>query len=369
MNRKKKFLYFIGLAGFLCGSSGIALAAPLFDRQETLDVVIEAPTSKLSRQRDKKPEFPGTVRYTDASGTEHSFAVTVSTRGKSRLEACDYPPLKITFDRQETAGTLFEGQHNLKLVRQCVKSSPGRDWVYLELGIYRAYSVITDYAFRVRQLNVTFRDTDAGNRETVQPGFFLEDDKDVARRLGRELLRPPKVDPVQMAVVEMTHKLLFQFLIGNTDFAVKRGPSGEGCCHNGRVFVEAGKDDNWIVVPYDFDNAGIIDAKYALPSEALPINRVTTRLYRGFCWQNEYLPGSIELFNEKRGEIEAALIPVEVSKRKASRAKSYFDRFYEIVNDQEELQKQVLDKCRGLDSLPVRESPVAPEYVKVPATE
>jgi hypothetical protein len=368
MNRKKQFLYFLGLTGFLSGLSTFAPAEPLFEGQETLDVVIEAPILALSRQRHKNPEFAGIVRYSDASGREHSLAVKVTTRGKSRLEVCDYPPLKITFDRQETAGTLFEGQHNLKLVRQCMRGSAGRDWIYLELGVYRAYRVITDNSFRARQLNVTFVDTNSGGHANVQPGFFLEDDKDLARRLGRKRIRPPKVDQTQMAVMETTHDMLFQFLIGNTDFAVKRGSSGEGCCHNGRVFAEAGKRDDWIVVPYDFDYAGIINTKYAAPAEALPISRVTTRLYRGFCWQNEFLPDTIDLFNQKRVEIEAALVPAEVSKRKTRNATRYLDRFYEIINDQEELQKKLMDKCRGPASLPVRESPVSPGYIKAPAS-
>jgi hypothetical protein len=358
----------VGLTGFLSGLSAIALPAPLFDSQETLDVIIEAPIMALTRQRHKNPEFAGTFRYTDASGRERSLAINVSTRGKSRLEVCDYPPLKITFDPQQTAGTLFEGQRKLKLVRQCMRGKGGRDWIHLELGVYRAYNVITDYAFMARQLNVTFLDTKSGGRQYVQPGFFLEDDRDVARRLSRKRIRPPKVDFAQMAVVETTHDMLFQFLIGNTDFAVKRGPSGEGCCHNGRVFAEEGKHDDWIVVPYDFDYAGIVNAEYAAPTEALPISRVTTRLYRGFCWQNETLPDSIDLFNQKRGEIEAALISAEVSKRKARSAKRFLDRFYEIVNDREELQKQMMDKCRGPDSLPVRESPVSPGYIKAPTS-
>ena len=128
---------------FLIAPSGVVWSAPLFDGQDTLDVVLDVPTNKLSRHRHKEPEYSGTFHYTDASGREHSLAVTVSTRGKSRLEVCDYPPLKITFDRQQTTGTLFEGQRELKLVRQCKRSRAGRDWVYLELGVYRAYSVIS----------------------------------------------------------------------------------------------------------------------------------------------------------------------------------------------------------------------------------
>lgn len=297
---------------------------------------------------------------------ERALGIILTTRGKSRLEVCDYPPLKITFNPDETAGTLFAGQRNLKLVRQCMSGGAGRDWVHLELGIYLAYNIVTDYSFRARRLNVTFRESESRRREQVQPGFFLEDDSDVARRLHRERVRPPQVDAVQLAVVETTHNMLFQYLIGNTDFAVKRGPSGEGCCHNGRVIAEAGKQHDWVVLPYDFDYAGIINAEYALPDEHLPIRRVTMRLYRGFCWQNEVLPGSIDLFNQHRADIEAALIPPELSKGKARRAKSYVDRFYSIVNDPQELQKRLMGKCRGPDSLPLRASPVSPGYVKTP---
>jgi hypothetical protein len=344
---------------------GYAVSAPLFDSEEVLDVIIEAPISKLSSQRHKKPELPGTIRYTDASGAERVLEVVVSTRGKSRLDVCNYPPLKISFNPDETAGTLFAGQDNLKLVRQCLQGSKGRNLVYLELGIYRAYNNITDFSFKTRQLNVAYRNT-GSSREQVQPGFFLEDDSDVARRMGRERIRPPEVESAQLAPVETTHNLLFQYLIGNTDFAVKRGPSGEGCCHNGRVIAEAGRQHDWIVLPYDFDYAGILNASYALPDEHLPIGRVTTRLYRGFCWHNDHLPDSIELFNQKRSEIEAALLPPGVSKNKLRRVAKYLDRFYETVNDPQELQKKILDKCRGPASLPVRESPVSPAHIKTP---
>ncbi len=321
----------------------------------------------LSRRRDKKPEFDGTFRYTDASGTEHAFPVLVSTRGKSRLEVCDFPPLRITFKPDDTAGTVFEGQKKLKIVRQCVRGGKGRDWLHLELGVYRAYNVITDYSYRARQLNVTFRETGSRSmREQVQPAFFLEDDKDMAKRLNRKRIRPPKVEPAQMALVETTHNLLFQYLIGNTDFAVKKGPTGEGCCHNGRVITVAAKRDDWIIVPYDFDYSGIIDTEYAMPHEGLPIRSVRTRLYRGFCWQNEELARSIDLFNQKRSEIESALLPPEVSKNKARRVKNYIDRFYEIINDPQEIQKNMLDKCRGPDSLPIRDSAINPRKVKTP---
>lgn len=353
---------------FSVGLSPLTQSAPLFETDGVLDVVIEAPIGDLSRQRHQKPTFPGTFHYTDASGLEHAFAVKVSPRGHSRLEVCDYPQLRITFDRDETDGTLFEDQRELKLVRQCMRGRNGRDWLQLEYGVYRAYNVITDYSFRVRELNVTYRETESSGRGYTQPAFFLEDDRDLANRLNRKRIRPPKVDPVQMAVVETTHNMLFQYLIANTDFAVKRGPKGEGCCHNGRVIAEDGKQKDWVVVPYDFDYAGIINTEYALPSEKLPLRRVTTRLYRGFCWQNELLPETIGLFNERRADIEAAFISSGIPNKRGIHVKRYIARFYNTVNDPQELQKHIIDKCRGPDSLPVRDSQVDADQIQAPST-
>jgi hypothetical protein len=359
LNRTRQSLRFVGLIICLSSLSDFALSAPLFDGEEVLDVVIEAPIRDLGKQRMQEPEFAGMFRYTDASGTELALPIKITTRGHSRLEICDYPPLKITFNPDETIGTLFEGQSSLKLVTQCIEGSNGAAWLHLEHGIYRAYNQITDYSYKTRKLNVTYRETKSRGRDRLQPAFILEADKQLAKRLGRQRIRPPKVDSVQMSKMESTRNLLFQFLIGNTDLAMKRGQQGEGCCHNGRVYAKPGTQEDWVIVPYDFDYAGIVNTEYALPYRKLPIRRVTTRLYRGFCWQNELLPEVIERFNQKRGEIESALTPAELSKTKARGAKRYVDKFYDIVNDPKDLQKQIIDDCRGPDSLPLRESPVA----------
>ena len=361
---KRQTFHSAGVAVYLLGLSVTGLSAPLFDSEATLSVIIEAPIQAIVRQRKKEPEFAGTLRYTEASGEEHALAVVITTRGKSRLEMCDFPPLKITFDPQETHATLFEDQRSLKLVTKCLRGSSSEDWVYLELGAYRAFNVITPNSYRARPLSVTYRDTQSRRREKVEPAFMLEPDSQVAKRLGLQRSRPPQVDPAQMSVTHTTHKMLFQYLIANTDFAVKRGPSGEGCCHNGRVFARAGEQQDFIILPYDFDQSGIINTDYAVPDERLGIRRVTTRLYRGFCWQNEELAKSISLFNEKRAEIEAAFITPDISGRRARRVQKFIDGFYKTVNDPQELKKRLLDKCRGPDSLPLRESPVSPGYVK-----
>ncbi len=355
------------LAILLAVLPALACPSPLFESEIPLDVIIEAPLGDLSKQRSKDPEYAGTFHYRDASGTDYALPVMVSTRGRSRLDICDYPPLRLTFDPAATEGTLFEAQHELKLVRQCMRGTAGRDWVYLELGAYRAYNAISDFSFRARPLNAVFRDSESRfQRDLRQPAFLLEDDDRMAERLNRRRIRPPQVEPEQMAIGETTRYMLFQYLIGNTDFSVKRGPKGEACCHNGRVLTEPGRRQDWIIVPYDFDYAGIINTEYAAPHESLPINRVATRLYRGFCWHNAELADAIELFNRKRGEIEDALLPPGLTRSRARRVGNYVERFYETVNDPQEMKENLLDKCRGPDSLPIHERTVSPRFAKTP---
>lgn len=68
----------------------------------------------------------------------------------------------------------------------------------------------------------------------------------------------------------------FQFLIGNTDFSVF-------IRHNQKLYSIG---DKVILVPYDFDMSGLVNANYAvvsqIPNQKTKITDVTHRHYRGF---------------------------------------------------------------------------------------
>ncbi|MDH5345680.1 MAG: hypothetical protein OEW59_07950 [Gammaproteobacteria bacterium] len=331
-------------------------AAPLFSSDEPLAIRIEAPMRDLVRFRLDHPEYSAIVQYTDSDGSTVRVPATISSRGNSRLDYCEFPPIRLDFGGKATAGTLFEGQGELKLVTQCGRGRGPERWVYQEFGIYRAYNGLTDASFRVRMLDVTYQDDSTTSWTRVAPAFVIEPVEAMAGRLGRVVLRPPEVREEQLDPDETAMSILFQFLIGNTDFAVKRGPSGEGCCHNGRVLAVAGSQDDWIVVPYDFDQAGVINTDYALPDEQFGIRRVTRRVYRGFCMHNDRLPAAIERLNAGRAAITDALAPASLARTWQARATRFVNGFYEIVNDPQELETELLDKCRGAASFAVRKT-------------
>jgi hypothetical protein len=339
---------------FVWAANGFA--SPLFTNESSLELTIEAPMRQIIRTKMDREKHDAVLRYTDSSGHEVVLNVQLTTRGNARLEVCNFPPLRLILDESETAGTIFEGQDRLKMVTQCKVGNNGEKWLLQELGIYRAYNVITDYSYRARRMDITYIDSESSRWQRTQPAFFIEPTGEMADRLELDSIRPPTVEPNQFEQTELANHLLFQMLIANTDFSAKKGPASEGCCHNGRVLTVPGAQKNWIVVPYDFDQAGIINTDYALADRRLGIRSVTQRKYRGFCWQNESLPAAVKRYQERRDDIIAALTPVEFSKSRVKRIERFAGKFFEILDDPEELKKEITDQCRGATTFPIRKT-------------
>lgn len=137
---------------------------------------------------------------------------------------------------------------------------------------------------------------------------------------------------------------LFHFMIGSTDWSAIRSPEGEDCCHNGAALNDA--DAGVFVIPYDFDQTGIINTSYAKPSPVLSIQRVTQRLYRGIFAKNDGLDWAVALLNERRDAVIAAFDSERVRERQRNRALDYIRESYEIINDPERFNEDVLEACR-----------------------
>lgn len=353
LNLLRRLVAVLFIATLACRAG---IASPLFEGQSSLELTIEAPFRELVRKRLDRPVYDAVLRYTDSSGQERELQAKLTSRGNSRLTACEFPPLRLILNDNETSGTVFAGQTRLKMVTQCNRLRSARKWLLQELAIYRAYNEVTDFSYRTRRLNVAFREQGSSRRPRVQPAFFLEPTGKLAERMRRDSIRPPVIEAEQHNQARLAESMLFQLLIANTDFSVKRGPEGEGCCHNGRVLANSGQQADWIVVPYDFDQAGIISTDYAAPGRRLGIRNVRSRLYRGFCWQSDYLPAAVASFQERREAISRALIPAELSRVARSRMQRYIDDFYAILDNSEELKKRITDKCRGAASPVIRKT-------------
>jgi len=340
------------IAAVLLGVFGSAGAQnvdrPLFESHSPLELTIEGPFRALSRDGDERPERDGLVRYMDAQGDEVVLDVAIRIRGNSRVEICSSNPLRLNLKRGQVGGTLFAGQNQLKLVTLCNRGASYRDYLAQEYQIYRAYNALTDHSFRVRWLTVNYVETE-GRRpsSSTEHAFLIEEDWEAAERHGMEVvevetLALPELDPQATALLAV-----FQFMTGNTDWSGTSGPPGEDCCHNGAVIAAPGSDQLKVLLPYDFDQSGLIDAAYAQPSGSLSIRSVTQRLYRGYCPANQELDWAIRRVNERRAEVLSAFESELVSERARRRAIGYLIESYEIINDPQRRQSVIEERCRG----------------------
>lgn len=345
-------------AGGLCGVMALAAlastppalaqsAAPLFSSNDELTLTLEAPFRTLVARKTRRPNLDGRVVFTAPDGTEQALDVTVTTRGFSRLEICTFPPLRLDFKRSQVKGTLFAEQNRIKLVTLCQRNSSYEQYLELEYLAYRMLNEVTEYSFRVRPVRVRYFDSERERDYAEAPAFFLEHIDGVAARTGMRAVDLPGVAPDKLDLPSFAIYSLFQFLIGNTDFSATTPADGEDCCHNSGILESTGESPRFVVVPYDFDQAGLIGTSYALPDPRLRIRTVMQRLYRGFCSTNDYLGASVALFNEARPRIDALFESEKLQEKSRERALEYLHSGYEVLNDQAEFEQEVIERCRG----------------------
>lgn len=339
-----------GLMALSCAYADDAATAPLFDADEPLSITLEGPFARIGRDRTGEPAwFPGTLRLTDAQGTERALEIRVRARGKNRRKSdvCRFPPLRLSIDDENAAATVFAEQDKLKLVTHCQPTSAFEQYLLREYLVYRLYNQLTECSYRVRALDIVYRDTERNKRrkDTVRRGFVIEDRSAVAKRCGGKYAKVEQITRAELQPAAASNYELFQYLIGNTDWSMLRGPQGECCCHNG--IVVRLPDASYVPVPYDFDAAGFVDTPYAAPSDKLKIDSVTTRLFRGFCRPREVLDATIALYNERRAAMFALVRGQPGLNNNTRKALDrYLKRFFDTVNHPRHRAEEIEGHCR-----------------------
>jgi hypothetical protein len=337
--------------------SGVAAAqevaddkpAKLFDSETTLEVTMTAPWGDVMKKKKVQDPYPAKLEYRDENGQTMQLDMTVARRGKSRQVACDFPPIRLRFDKETVKGTLFGGQESLKLTTHCQSSDKYDQYYVMEMLIYRMYNLFTEKSFRIRPLQVTYIDSKNGKTVDERFAFVIEDDSDVAKRNGLKKIRVPSIKPALLHPETSALVGLFEYMIGNVDWASLRAQDPNECCHNIKLMGPDPLVEGPVIiaVPYDFDAAGLVDTPYAAPNEGLPIKKVTQRLYRGFCRHNDLLDAVRQqtLAQEAavRALIENEALLFSNSKKEVLR---YLDGYFETAKDPKKFEKEVIGSCR-----------------------
>lgn len=319
-----------------------ASAGALFDDQAVLEVELIGPLDSVIGSKPEREEHPFLLRVDG-----HELPLDVRLRGKSRLEHCPFPPLRLDFDRSATGQTAFEGQDVLKLVTHCINSDSGELNLLEEYLAYRIFNLLSDFSFRVRLLHITYTDTDGRlDRDAHRRyAFVIEPAEQLAARLKAVPLDIEGVSLRRLNSDQAARVYVFQYLVGNTDWSLVHPSDEKRCCHNGDLFE---RDEKIFYLPYDFDQAGIVNARYAKPHPVVHIPNVRVRRYRGYCTDTEALESAIRHVNVHQGDIiELVRGTPGLSERDAQKTIDYLRGYFDKSENVEKLLKKFERQCIG----------------------
>lgn len=338
------------LALVLMSAPSAAQDHPLFQNDAVLKAVLTAPIAQTYAQRhqDVRLYYPGQWTYIDDDGETKRLDVSIRTRGRFRRGYCELPPLQLNFKKSQVKGTLFAGQDKLKLVAPCKADERHQQYVILEYLAYKTFEIITDHSFKTRLVRLSYVDRDDELEPWTDITFVIEDDADMARRLGLERLRLPSIEYARLDHPRAALVQLFQFLIANNDYSLLKPTVDDDCCHNIQVLGKEEAEGGRVPIPFDFDMSGMVNASYAAPPRQVPVRDVRQRYFYGLCQPDDIFAEAVAHVQSKREEITALYAnSVELDDKNKAKSLDFIDEFYEILDSPRRTNVEIISRCRG----------------------
>lgn len=316
-------------------------AAPIFTAEEPITFTLTSNFGRL--RRDRKQDAPwrwASITIADSAGGTVEIPLQVKTRGIWRLTQCDFPPIRLDFKKSTVKHSMLAKLDKPKLVTHCRDNEDYEQYILQELQLYRVYNLLTKYSHRVRLARVTYADSGTGKVVTTRYAFLEEEPAAVAHRVGGMLIKEKGGGPGDLEPGAAVIFWVFQYLIGNTDWAIS-------ALHNVELI---GTDLGYVPIAYDFDFSGAVNTRYATVDPSLPIKRVRDRIYRGYCLPEEMYDSTFALFKAKKDSIYALYRDPIGRLLLGDRAKEtleYFDDFYATISNPRDAKREIIGRCLG----------------------
>jgi hypothetical protein len=274
------------------------------------------------RKKPKKEYLPAILTYHINDKDSVNKEVKLRSRGISRNNICNFPPISLNFRKKDLKSTDLKNTDKIKWVTHC--NTGNEEYLFKEFLVYKLYNLLTDYSFKVRLVKVDYIST-AKNKKIIQSyAFLIEPIELLAERTGSYPVETPAVSQRSIIPEMMDRLTIFSYMIGNTDWSVP----GQ---HNCRVvsIVDPNHPGLGGIIPYDFDYSGLVDAHYALPTEGLALASVRERRFLGDCRTEEQYQNAFKEFAEKKTEFYRTINEFTLlNEKERQKMTGYLDEFY-----------------------------------------
>ncbi|MDX1666024.1 MAG: hypothetical protein R3350_02295 [Saprospiraceae bacterium] len=298
--------------------------------ENSIKLTVFTDIKKLIKDKYKEEYQSGTVEYVSPEGEPVKLDLKLRSRGNVRKEVCYYPPVKLNFVAGDLDSLGLNPEHDkYKLVIQCRKGDNYKAVTLKEKLAYEIYNLFTPISFRVKPIDILFKDTRGKAKDLELEGFIIETEEELAERNNGVMVERGSANFFMTEDYPTVLMSTFQYLIGNTDWSIYN-------LHNLKL-IKVPEYDKVLVVPYDFDYAGLVGATYAVPHESLPIASVRERLYVGPEFTDEQMEKITALMKEKEEDIMALVDSVPLDEREQKYTRSFLEDFFDMLTDSERL--------------------------------
>ncbi|MEK6783033.1 MAG: hypothetical protein AABY93_15140 [Bacteroidota bacterium] len=338
MRNKLLFTCLLGLIGNILFAQNSDVTS-LFKDEKPFDIKLKFSIKDIKKNTNDSVFMPSMLYYKNETGKYDSIKISIRVRGDYRLKTCYFPPLRIKIEKAASKGTPFEGNKSLKLVIPCQTAENKNYLLYKEYLCYQMYEAITPYYFNTRLVNIEFVETGKKEKNFQLAGFFIEDDDLVADRHKGKIGEGMKIHPMMLQDTSALRYEIYQYMVANTDWSTTFQ-------HNTKLLIKEPK--KYIPLAYDFDLAGFVNPPYAVVDETLGIEKVTDRLFRGFCRSPQITQAVRAEFLSKESVILAVVDQHSslFEPKQLEPMKKYLQEFFQTLKDDNRFKKNITDNCR-----------------------
>jgi hypothetical protein len=314
----------------------------LFEDDKLLEITLRFDMKTYTRAKPKEDYLKAEITFHLSKTDSINENIRLRTRGELRNQICFFAPIELNFKKADFGYSDLNKISKIKLVTQCNLSGADEDYVIREYLTYKLFNVFSDTSFRVRLLKVNYIDSENKRKPVRQYGFFIEPIEMLTARTNSTYVKSQNLTQKSILPKEMDRVAIFNYMIGNYDWAVPRQ-------HNVRVIkplvladVQLG-----IAIPYDFDFTGLVNADYAIPAEITGTSTVRERIFLGVCRSREVYLKDLEQFLEKKEEIYSVINEFPYLNARAKKDITvYLDSFFDQCYGRKEIIDIFSNSCK-----------------------
>jgi hypothetical protein len=313
----------------------------LFGLREPLTLTLKFNIKEFQKTKRQEKYHKAELTCDVREDFDVTHEVRVRARGNNRMDVCYMPPFWLNIRYAGIEAEDLTGVIKMKVVTRCRGSSIYEDYVLREFLVYQIYNLLSPYSFNTRLVRLKYIDTGRKDKISEDWGFIIEPEAMMAERNSA---MPIKSDKLALATVNkewMDKVAYFHYMVGQADYSV----TGR---HNLKILTL--KDygpTGFIVVPYDFDYTGLVDATYAVPGENLGIASVKDRYYLGKCRSEDIHQRTIDWLASYRDEIMELIMSFDyLEESDREEMVEYIESYYKGSESKSFISKRITPTCR-----------------------